>query len=584
MPTDQIGAADTVRAQWVRTALGATALMAIVPFLLPVQRPPIQSFYQEWVAFALGSVAFVALGIALRGRRIEVPRVAVIPLGLGLILTLQVAAQKLPYWQQAVLGGLYLLWAAAIAVLGYGLRRSLGWTGFAKPLSWVIVAGALATGMAAAAQLVGWGDNGWVLPLASRRLYGNLGQPNHFADYVSLGLMSVVYLAASGRMPRLPAAVIAGFFLLVLTFSGSRAVWIYLTAAVVLGWHLRVRAQDPQARAVAGWTVGLIAAMVLLQLIVHLISPQWGGINETVGTRVFEEGTGVASRLRHGQAAWMMLQSAPLLGVGFEAYGWNHFLLAAQLPPQHDIGVADHAHNIVLQVVAEFGLLGAIVGLAGGCFWLAAQRAASFDLERWWVYALLATLLAHSLLEYPLWYAYFLGVFALFLGASDGHAWRFSSAPLGRIAFAGVVAVAVWTLASVLFDYRRLEEVARLRNESAEQVEQIRATVLALHRTSLLAPLVEFGLSRSIRLEPDGLPDKIAVNGRAMRYLPTADTVFRQSALLALAGDLDEAYRIWDLGAAAYPTQTDASGERLQEIALRNQPGLDALVKYATSR
>ncbi|MGH8631880.1 MAG: Wzy polymerase domain-containing protein, partial [Burkholderiales bacterium] len=227
--------------------------------------------------------------------------------------------------------------------------------------------------------------------------------------------------------------------------------------------------------------------------------------------------------------------------------------------------------------------LGAALGLAAGWLWLVALRSASFDLERWWVVALLATLLAHSLLEYPLWYAYFLGVFALLLGASDEVGWRFSSPTLDRIAFAGALTLAAWTLVSVVADYRTLEDLARPRTDAA-QVERVRTSALALHRSSLFAHLVEYGLARTIRLEPEGIADKIAVNGRAVRYLPTADMVFRHSALLALAGDLDESFRFWDLGAAAYPAQALVAAERLREIARQAQPGLRPLVEYAASR
>jgi len=415
-------------------------------------------------------------------------------------------------------------------------------------------------------------------------VYGNLGQPNHFADYVSLGLVSIVYLTATARLPRPAAAAAALFFLAILTFSASRAVWIYLTAAVALGARWHIRAPGPQSRAVLRWTLGLLVAMILLQVAAHFASANWTGFTETVGTRLLRETGGVAARLRYFEATWMMLQGAPLLGVGFESYAWRHFLLAPWLPPHPDLGVVDHAHNIALQILSEFGLPGAALALAAGWLWLAPQRSARWDGERWWVWALLATLLAHSLLEYPLWYAYFLGIFALALGASDEVAWRFGSPSLDRIAFAAVLAVAAWTLVTVLFDYRRLEDLARTGPESAARTEELRSTAMALHRSSLFAHLVEFGLSRSIRLEPQGLADKIAVNGRAMRYLPTADMVFRHSALLALAGSRDEAFRMWDLGAAAYPVQAPIVAAQLREMAAQNQPGLNPLVEYAASR
>lgn len=583
MPSDRSDVREPSGAGWLRLALSATALMATLPFLLPVHRAPIQSFYQEWLAFAFGSAAFVALGLATRRDRLAAPRVIFFPLALCLLLAIQVAAGKPAYWQQATLGALYLLWAAAVATLGTGLRRRLGWTGFALLLSWALLAGALATALLAAAQLAGWLGGGWIIPLIDGRVFGNLGQANHLADYVSLGLVAVVYLAVSGRLPKLSAATIAALFLVVLNFSGSRAVWIYLLAAAALAWWLQRKAPGPQSRSLLAWTCALVAAMALLQLVAHVVAGGSGAAGETIAARMVQEETGLPTRLRHGQAAWMMLQSAPLLGVGFESYGWQHFLLSLQLPPQLDTRVGDHSHNIVLQITAEFGLLGLGLGLAAGWLWLVAQRSATFDLERWWVLALLATLLGHSLLEYPLWYAYFLGVFALLLGASDEVHWRFSSPALDRVAHLGAFALAAWTLTSVMLDYRALEDVARAPAGSDARIELARDRALTLHRGSLFTPLVEFELARTIRIEPEALEDKLAVSARAVRYLPTADAVFRHSALLTLAGEFAESLRFWELGATAYPSQAVVAARQLQELA-ESQAGLKPLVEYAASR
>jgi O-antigen ligase len=584
MPAPLVNAAGSARVGWVRLSAGATALMLIAPFLLPVHRYPVQSFYQEWLAMALGSTAFIALGAASRQQRIEAPRVVLLPLGLCVLLVIQIAAGRLAYWQEGVLGGLYMLWAGAVATLGYGLRRRIGWSAFAALVSWVLFLGALATALLAALQLAGWSAGDWVMPLASTRVYGNLGQPNHFADYVSLGLISIVYLTVTARLPKAAAAAAVVFFLAILTFSASRAVWIYLAAAVLLAWYSHIRMAGPQSRAALSWMLGAAAAMVLLQVAAYVASANWAHIGETVGTRVLRETTGVAARLRHVEATWMMLRDAPLLGIGFGSYAWHLFALAPELPPNPDLGVVDHAHNIVLQILSEFGLPGAVVGLAVCWLWLEAQRTSRWDIERWWVVALLATVAAHSFLEYPLWYAYFLGVFALALGASDERAWRFASPSLDRTAFAAAVALAVWTLTTVLVDYRRLEGLARAASESLAVAEERRAIAVTLHRSSLFTPLVEFGLSRAIPLEPHALSDKITVNGRAMRYLPAADMVFRQAALLALAGRNQEAFRMWDAGVAAYPSQAGAVAARLRVIARDSQPGLGPLVEYAASR
>jgi hypothetical protein len=69
-----------------------------------------------------------------------------------------------------------------------------------------------------------------------------------------------------------------------------------------------------------------------------------------------------------------------------------------------------------------------------------------------------------------------------------------------------------------------------------------------------------------------------------LRAFPDADVVYRQSALLALAGDSVAAYRFWDLATAAYPGR---AAEVANALALRSSMGesrLEPLVEYAASR
>ena len=84
--------------------------------------------------------------------------------------------------------------------------------------------------------------------------------------------------------------------------------------------------------------------------------------------------------------------------------------------------VRNHAQNILLHLLAETGIGGGALLIATAALWLADLRRVRFDLEWWWLAALLATLSLHSLLEFPLWYAYFLGVAAIAVGLGSQRA------------------------------------------------------------------------------------------------------------------------------------------------------------------
>jgi len=114
-----------------------------------------------------------------------------------------------------------------------------------------------------------------------------------------------------------------------------------------------------------------------------------------------------------------MITHNPFAGVGFGALAWNHFSLAANFPSGLQEEITDNAHNIILQLLAEFGLPGGVFVIGAALFWWISRFREKASVRGWWVLGMVAVISLHSLVEYPLWYAYFLGPFALLVGAGD---------------------------------------------------------------------------------------------------------------------------------------------------------------------
>jgi hypothetical protein len=173
--------------------------------------------------------------------------------------------------------------------------------------------------------------------------------------------------------------------------------------------------------------------------------------------------------------------------------GWGNFNFAWSLTPfpQRHTAFFDHTHNLPLQLAVELGLPLALVICAlllwalwqASCRALAATGAASAAGRCALMMVLLIGL--HSLLEYPLWYAYFLlpTAFAsgLALGlpaAAAGAAPSAAPAPAAPRppwlrAAAGVLCVAGALLA--LFDYLRVAEIFAARRGAAPLEQRIEA-------------------------------------------------------------------------------------------------------------
>jgi O-antigen ligase len=544
---------------WVAVALWLVGCMWLFPFLVPFKHPPIPSFHGEAVAALFGLLALSAL--VPYARRLPVPRVAWLPLALVALIVLQMLLGKLAYRHHGLLGALFLLWAFGLVLLGGLLRRELGLERVAVTLAWFLFAGALASAIIGLAQLLDSYDflRGFVTTPSPDRVWANLAQPNHLADYLALGTLSAGFLWAVGRL-RLAYLLASGALILyIMALTGSRAPWLYLgtPAAISIGFWLAER--SPVNRRLALCSIGALAGLLVIPLLVQQLIPASDEAGDLVLKRMRGELALVEERPLMWQVAWEVFRQAPLLGVGFRQISEHYFLVTAQVSPGRTLHFTDHAHNIVLQTMVEFGLVGTLVLLAGVLMWLAGWLRQPRTPALWWLIALTAVLAIHSMLEYPLWYTFFLGVAAVLLGLGEGRAVEFRSArrPALPLVVGGTLLLGWLVLVQIFLDYLVLESFLAFRyrylHATAEVNKRATETLLEVHRASLLAPWVELGLARSIQIDRERLPEKLAVNGRAMRAFPIEDVVYRQAMLLALAGQEGPARAQWDRAVATFP-------------------------------
>jgi hypothetical protein len=320
-----------------------------------------------------------------------------------------------------------------------------------------------------------------------------------------------------------------------------------------------------------------VACIVLPWLDALLLEANLGN----TGSRLAFVERGAEERPRIWRAAVLMFLDSPLLGVGFRQFGWHHFELNGLASEPRVLGFTDNAHNLPLHVMAEFGLVGlALFGLFA-LLWIVGLARQPRTPAHWWLCALAAVIAVHSLLEYPLWYTFFLGVAAVVLGLGEqvgialqlGHQGR-----SGRLVLVGLLLLG-WLAAGVLVrDYLVLENFLAFRyryiHASAAVSRQAKEVLLDIHRSSLLAQYVELGLARTISVDLDRLGDKLAVNGRAMRLFPIDDVTYRQAMLLALHGEQSAAQRQWDLAVASYP---ELRSDALLVVKRRVEDGLTDL-------
>lgn len=259
----------------------------------------------------------------------------------------------------------------------------------------------------------------WVPMGADGRAFGHMLQPNHLATQLLWSLLALVALREIGRLPGWLFTALAFVMIVALAMTASRTGAV---ASLLLAlWGLCDRRLSRSSRA------ALVAVPLLLILCWWVLAANAATVGHAfAGTGLLQKADPTSSRLGVWQQSLRLIAQNPWFGVG-----WGQFGLAWTLTPMEPIARIGsysftHPHNLLLMWGVEFGLpltlaLVAAIGWAG---WRALLRARGADgaegVVRSAALVMVAVVMLHSQLEYPLWYASFLLPTACFCGLALG--------------------------------------------------------------------------------------------------------------------------------------------------------------------
>ena len=441
--------------------LAACVLAACLPTLLALHQPPSATLLNQCLAVALWGSVVAVMAPGLRPVRGSGPLLAALGLVAG-------AAAGSWLWgllpRSLALQAVGLLAAAAL-LLQAGAAASRGGAGLHTftALAWgLLVAGVLGCAVALAQVFApGWADGTWIAASGlPGRAVGNLRQPNHLCSLLLWALAAAVALHALRRLPGVALAALVPLLVLCVELTASRTGAAGL--ALLLLWGLVDRRLPRGAR------LALLAAPVLYVLCWALMA-WWGDVSQQAlgaGARLAADGAGAGgdspnARPNIWRNALLLIAANPWTGTGF-----GEFNLAWSMTPfvNRPTAFFDHTHNLPLQLMVELGLPLALVVLAllALALWQAWRRAAGAVDDDTAVVSRTALVLVlltglHSLVEYPLWYAYFLMPTALAWGLVLGLPAARPAGQAGRASAAGLVAGLLLAAAGVLavLDYQR---------------------------------------------------------------------------------------------------------------------------------
>lgn len=441
---------DDQAAQWLVPT--SFALAVLLPLMLAPSVVPDAVFLNQ-AAACLGWGVVLCLRAVGRRRTTAIrvtPSIAVVQLGLAALAVLALVSQP---------SAALVLVAAALLVAGAMPRSPAMTAGFA----WAWWAAGMVCVVVGLVQYFAPSlADGWFVATngSPGRAVGNMRQPNHLATALLCAMVWTAWLARSARLRTGVASVSIAVMVFGIAMSASRTG--ALSLAVLVVWAIVDRTMPRNLRV-------CLAATPVIFLVAWGLLAGWGQFAEShfYGADRLQSSTDISSsRFAIWRNSVSLIAQHPWFGVG-----WGNFNFAWTYTPFPDRPVAffDHTHNLLLQLAVEIGIPATLFSLALIVWAIYRARAAwqspaarDADHPGRAVLAMMLVLAVHSLLEYPLWYAYFLFPAAWALGLLLGEAAADDAsssvelpgwlAPAAGVLFIAGAAFATW-------DHRRVEVI-----------------------------------------------------------------------------------------------------------------------------
>lgn len=514
------------------------SLFISAAWLLPNHYPPWTAFHADaWMAVSL--VPLLVISVFLSNEPVDWPDLSLIALVIVGIAWIQFSIGILSFAQQIWMCTAYLMGFSLAVVVGYRWEKYQ--SGVLPEI--FFFAFVVASFVSVWLQWSNWLrilDNEvtdiWSMGLSGNRPYANLGQPNNLATLLLLGILGCTW-AFNARYIRGSVALLATCFLLTgLALTQSRTGLLSATFLLLTSWYWRhlwtKRHLHIFASALYGFLLGLPTLLKWLHSTLF--------IGEDVNLhRVVQQ-----NELR--LEAWKLFIHAalerPWFGFGLAEVEHAQLVIAETLP---GLGVTfGYTHNLFLDFVIWLGIP---LGLLFSCyiFWWAWRASVAIkQAHHVIIFSAIAVVGIHAMVEFPLYYAYFLLPIGFLVGALSFQILKDSKISFSRWSFATFALSGIVLLGIIIHDYFKVES-----SYTAWRFESAR---IGVDKTPIGKPpdvLVLTHLRDWIRLarldinEPLN-SEKIQWMSRVTEAKPSANGLYRLALVLARNGDYCSAIKI----------------------------------------
>lgn len=518
-----------------RWALNFCALSLVAAWLVANHYPPWVTSHSELLAAI--AAGLLAIGALNKGSppAIEVPAAALFFAAVAAIPLAQAAIGHVWFFGDAWIAALYLL-CATWAVLWSARACTIDehWT---NRFATALLAGAMLSSIATLLQFFELNVGALALYIPSvppgRSPFGNLAQPNQLTSLMGIGLAGLWLLYERRRVGGGWALTVA--LLLTLTMAMTRSRTALLLLGVGLLWQVGFGRRFHNLRMQRWILAGLATVWVALSLI-------WPTILKTLDREPLLAST--ASRLEAGPRTviWSQLMQAvwerPLTGFGWNQVSVAQMMVAGDGPRSR---WTEHSHNLLLDMMLWNGVPLALL-ILGICTWWAVRTLPRIRTENGAFGSLvMALLLAHSMVEFPLDYLYFLVPFGIALGLVVHDTKEDAVFTVSRWAGRGAMALFAAITAFSAIDYWRIEEAFREMRFTVARIGRPMVTQAPPMLTTAFTQLAAFHHFALTTPRPGMSAEKIEWMHKVAYRYGESPLLYRYALAQALNGDIEGA-------------------------------------------
>lgn len=540
--------------------LSLSAMLLSAAWLLPFHKTPWTTFGSEVLTF----LAAIVLLAALFKQNIKIPKPQLLAFPILLIPFLQFGFGQILYFSNALLCSAYIVLFWLMIIAGYNVCLEYGRDKVFKLFSLLLIVVGLICSLIAILQWLHLSEyfSPYMNVLKGRRPYANFAQPNNLATFLTIALLSCLYLYEKRIVSNLiliPSSIILIF---TIALTQSRTSWVVCLFIFV---YLAIKQFKQQKRLhfvrLFLWVIVFIGMIVFLPYLNQVLE-LFGNQPITETSSVIQRASAGYERLEMWAQMLVAISEHPWFG-----YGWNQTgvgqIAAFDSYPLHVWYKS--AHNVIIDLLVWNGILiGTLIVVYFACWFYWLNKGVR-DAESIIASLMVSAILIHAMLEFPVHYAYFLLPMGFLLGLIQAQYPKLPSLRLNKVVLASLIIISLILSAVVYRDYnlyKRQSAIVAIKTAiTIEQQGKMQQQIWLL--TQLKERVWWIGLNPHRKMTDT----EINHVGEMVANLASNYDLYKYAQLLAFNGKRVEAeHQLWIL------KQLHGQDRQYQELLKPNKP------------